>query len=64
MKTEWRPITETLETRREFARTRDLIRCPFCRRTVWAYRWSRCGNGKKCACGALLCRAEARAPAS
>ena len=59
---EVRAITETLDTEREFSRTRDLIRCPFCRREVWAYRWSRAGSGKRCPCGALLCRDRAYAP--
>ena len=59
---EVRAITETLDTRVEFSRTRDLIRCPFCQGEVWAYRWSRAGSGKRCPCGALLCSRDAYGP--
>lgn len=40
-------------------RTRELIRCPFCRGEVWAYVWSLCGGGKRCDCGAMLTRSGA-----
>lgn len=41
------------------SRVHELVRCPFCEAEVWTHRWSRCGSGKRCACGALLCAAHA-----
>lgn len=30
------------------------IDCPFCDTVVDCYKWSICGSGKKCKCGAVL----------
>ena len=40
-------------------RSTEWIVCPFCYEHVETYIWSRCGGGKKCGCGAMLCRATA-----
>ena len=35
-------------------RSTVTIKCPFCGIEVVAYKWSLCGCGKKCPCGALF----------
>lgn len=59
---ETRPLAAPIASTSEVGRSRDLIACPFCSAHVWTFTWSRCGRGKRCQCGALLCRAQAYAP--
>lgn len=35
-------------------RTSEMVVCPFCFTHTLTYRWSRCGGGKRCQCGAML----------
>ncbi len=51
---EARPYTVLAVHSRESGRTEVDIRCPFCRSTVTARKWSLAGGGKRCVCGALF----------
>lgn len=56
---ETRPLAILVSRVGTNSRVHELVRCPFCTAEVWTHKWSRCGSGKKCLCGALLTAAHA-----
>lgn len=48
------PKAAILDSRSEFGRSRILVRCPYCERELWVFKWSYAGCGKRCECGAKL----------
>lgn len=51
--------TRKVEVWETYGYRKDKVVCPFCNHEIIVYAWSYCGSGKKCSCGAVLCRRTA-----
>lgn len=51
---EIRGFTSCGQSARRNGRSNIDIICPFCNDRVTTYKWSLCGGGKRCGCGALF----------